>query len=77
MLFSLLSLSGMILTFVALKVNCAEYETKVKVGYNFTKGDSRFTKRKTMLLALMAFIVALLSAACGIGPGLIFNPILI
>ena len=38
-LFSILILSGVILTFVALKVNCAEYEKKVRAGYNFTKGD--------------------------------------
>ena len=54
-----------------------EYEKKVKAGYNFTKGDARFTKRQTMLLATIAFCVATLAAACGIGPGLIFNPVLI
>ena len=38
-LFSILILSGVILTYVALKVNFAEYEKKVKARYNFTKGD--------------------------------------
>ena len=60
-----------------MKVNCADYEKKVQADYTFTLGEVKFTKTKTVILGAIAFCVALLAAACGIGPGLIFNPVLI
>lgn len=76
-LFVILILSGVILTYVAMKINFAEYEEKLLVGYHFTKGDQKFSKSKTVVLASIAFTISFLCVACGVGPGLIFIPVMI
>ena len=74
-LFSVLIVLCMYLTFIAMKMNCVEYEEKVRAGYSFSRGDQMFTYDKTLFLASIAFIVALLAVACGLGPALILVPV--
>lgn len=62
---------------LAAKIANNEYEKKEKLGYEFSKGDQKFSNRVILKLILIAFIVAFFSGIAGLGPGLIFNSVLV
>ena len=66
-----------ILSGLAAKIANKEYEEKEKLGYEFSKGDQKFSNRVILKLILIAFIVAFFSGIAGLGPGLIFNSVLV
>ena len=47
------------------------------LGYKFTKGDQEFSTRVIVKLFSVAFLVAIFSSLAGLGPGLIFNSMLV
>ena len=46
-------------------------------GYNFTRGDQELSVKNSLKLASVAFLGAFFAAMCGIGPGLLFNAVMI
>ena len=75
--YAFLVVAAVIMTGVAASVSNKEHQHKLSNGYNFTKGDQRLTLKNSMKLATIAFFGAFFAALCGIGPGLIFNSVLI
>lgn len=66
-----------ILTYLAGRIAKNEFEEKKSLGYKFTKGDQEFNLGKIAKLASVAFVVAFFASLAGIGPGLIFNTVLV
>ena len=54
-----------------------ENEAKLAAGYNFTKGDQRFEMGTIIKLVAVAFGAAFAAGFAGIGPGTIYNSILV
>ena len=75
--FVLLVVGSVLMTLLAAHIAKSEYATKQKLGYNFTKGDQKFENKILLKLATVAFFCALFAGATGIGPGLIFNSLLV
>jgi hypothetical protein len=55
----------------------SEYKLKKEVGYRFIPGDLQASSKNLAILVSISFFGALLAAFCGIGPGLLFCPILV
>jgi len=64
-------------TALAAKLANQEFREKKSLGYNFTKGDQEFSSKTIIKLVTVAFTVAFFSGVAGLGPGLIFNSVLV
>ena len=53
------------------------HKRKVKHGYEFVKGDMKWTPVKIASLIGIAFIAGLLASMLGLGGGVVFNPLLL
>jgi uncharacterized membrane protein YfcA len=53
------------------------YSTKLRVHYEFKKGDIKWTIPKILIMSLIAFVAGILSSALGLGGGVVYNPLLL
>jgi uncharacterized membrane protein YfcA len=53
----------------------AYYLRKLKHGYDFKKGDMKWTVPKLSIMTTIAFVTGIISGALGLGGGVIFNPL--
>ena len=64
-------------TFLAAKIAIKEFVEKKNCGYKFTRGDQELTTKNVFKLSGIAFLGAFLAALSGIGPGVVFNSVMI
>ena len=77
LVFTALVSAATIMTALASRLANWEYDEKRKIGYTFTKGDQKLTLRNSARLCFVAFSDSFFAAVSGIGPGIIFNSVLI
>ena len=73
----LIFVAAIFLTFIAVKNAQEEYQVKLAVGYTFVEGDQEFTGGIIAKLITIGFFGAFLSASVGLGPGSVFNPVMV
>ena len=74
----ILVIASIILTLIGVKVNQNEYERKESCeGYEFVKGDVKYTNKNTKALILIGLIAAFLSTTVGLGPAVAIQPMLV
>lgn len=76
-LLAILCLFSVLFTLAALSISSKEHAEKVRVGYNFVRGDVNFEFKTSIKLVLAAFFGAFAAALSGIGPGLVFIPVVL
>jgi len=76
-LFAVLQVICIIFNVLGIVLIKREYAEKVECGYEFVPGDLEATPRQLFLLTVFSFLGALIAAFCGVGPGMIFVPVLI
>ena len=73
-----LVIASIILTLLGVKVNKIEYERKEACkGYEFVKGDIKYTNKNTLALILIGFSASFISTTVGLGVGLVIQPLFI
>ena len=75
--FAVLIVCACVLTFIAARISGSEHSRKVACGYNFTRGDKELNLKGALELVFFSIFGAFFAAVCGIGPGTIFNSVLI
>ena len=68
---------AILMTAIAAQLANKDFREKKLLGYNFTKGDQEFSTRVIVKLFSVAFLVAIFASLAGLGPGLIFNSMLV
>lgn len=61
----------------SIKLLKTEHDVKVRVKYQFSKGDIPWTNSSISKMALIALVGGMMSSLVGIGGGMIFNPVMI
>jgi len=68
-LLAVLVIASVILTLLGVMVNQKEYERKEACeGYDFVKGDVKYTNKNTRALIFIGLAAAFLSTTVGLGP---------
>ena len=75
--FSIHVLVAVLLTAFAARLANNDFRKKKELGYNFTKGDQEFSTRVIVKLVSVAFLVAIFASLAGLGPGIVFNSMLV
>ena len=70
-------LVAVLLTTFAAHLANKDYRKKKELGYNFTKGDQEFSTHVIVKLVSAAFLVAIFASLAGLGPGIVFNSMLV
>jgi uncharacterized membrane protein YfcA len=68
---------AIICTILGVIVVIREYNLKKEVGYEFTPGDLHANYRDIAKVVSIAWVGGFIAAFCGVGPGMIFSPVLV
>ena len=73
----LILFAAILLTYIAVRRAQEEYRVKVDVDYKFVEGDQEFRGPVIAKLITIGFFGAFLAASVGLGPGSVFNPVMV
>ena len=77
-LLAVLVIASIILTLLGVMVNQKEYERKEACqGYEFVKGDVKYTNKNTRKFIFIGLAAAFLSTTVGLGPAVAIQPMLV